>query len=101
MSEVDIAAGRKAWGRPRRGTSYDDWMLVAKALDYGWRECLAKTNKPFGKRYTRAMCCACDRFVQVHTSHIAHMCGLCRLCRLELRVDSSSAALKPGTSVHF
>jgi|SRR5215813_7579109 len=52
-----IAAARAAWSRLRRGASFDDWVAVARALAIGREQCmaLAKTNKPVGTTYNRAM----------------------------------------------
>src|SRR5262249_26541738 len=52
-----IAAARAAWSRLRRGASFDDWVVVARALAIGREQCmaLAKTNKPVGTTYNRAM----------------------------------------------
>jgi hypothetical protein len=59
MSEDQIAAARDAWVRIcRRGqTTFDDWVLIGRAVAIGRAECLkiAGSNRPFGKKYTAAM----------------------------------------------
>jgi hypothetical protein len=59
MTESDpVAIGRAAWQRLRNRdrATWSDWRLVAVALQAGRSHCLkqAKTNRPFGIRYTRA-----------------------------------------------
>ncbi|HEY6258216.1 MAG TPA: hypothetical protein VIY51_20735 [Xanthobacteraceae bacterium] len=52
-----IAAGAVAWRRLRGGKSFDDWILVARALSVGRVACmrLAGCNKPVGSRYNSLM----------------------------------------------
>jgi hypothetical protein len=57
--QAAVAAGRAAWGRlrARERTTWDDWLAVGRALVIG-REiamALAKTNRPVGATYNRAM----------------------------------------------
>jgi hypothetical protein len=50
-----IAAARDAWARIERSsaTTFDDWIAVAKALAVGRAHAMAmaKTNKPYGRRF--------------------------------------------------
>jgi hypothetical protein len=60
MAEVDqIAQGREAWERlqGRERKSWDDWILVARAIEIGRVSALkvAVSNRPVGTRYNRAM----------------------------------------------
>jgi len=55
----NVAEGRAAWERLRRvgTTSWQDWTLVARALAVGREQAMktAKSNRPYGPAYTRAM----------------------------------------------
>jgi hypothetical protein len=54
-TEAIIRRGQEALDRKRRG--FDDWLLIAEALQVGRTEIMAAvhTNQPTGKRYEKAM----------------------------------------------
>ena len=58
-SDDPIAAGREAWQRIRESgrRNFDDWCVVARALDIGRAGALeeAGTDRPFGSYYTAAI----------------------------------------------
>jgi hypothetical protein len=56
MSDDAVTAGAAAWSRLReRSATWQDWLLVGEALLIGRGEAMAKakSNKPFGKIYSR------------------------------------------------
>jgi len=58
MDESTIVANaRAAWSRLRRSATFNDWTVVAKALQIGRAACMAtaKTNRAVGTTYNRAM----------------------------------------------
>ena len=48
-----VVRGQEAWHRLREGHSWDDWLAVGEALQYGRHVAMleAHTNKPSGSRY--------------------------------------------------
>ena len=46
-----VALGLEAWARLKKGTSWEDWKLIGKALLVGKEEVLKKTSGKKGRRY--------------------------------------------------
>ena len=53
--ESAIKAGQEAWLRTKADATWNDWLLVGRALAVGRARAMAKaeTNKPTGSRYNR------------------------------------------------
>jgi hypothetical protein len=52
-----IAAAQSAWARIERGATFEDWLVVARALAIGRERAMtaAKVNRPFGRIYAAAI----------------------------------------------
>jgi hypothetical protein len=52
-----VAAGKAAWARVRAGSTFSDWILIAKAISVGRSLCLkaAGANRPVGGAYNKAI----------------------------------------------